>query len=86
LQDLHKKRQAAHTVFEVMNMDSQNQLPELKLPAGTPWSKKKECPPKHTPDPNDPPVPDPTVPNRAHTEMRTAFPPEMPGYRRDKEI
>ncbi|MBQ8351611.1 MAG: hypothetical protein IJY20_06175 [Clostridia bacterium] len=65
-------------------MEPKQELPSLKLPAGTPWSGKK-CPPKHRPDPNDPPVPDPTVPNRAHTEMRTAFPPEMP-QRETKEI
>ena len=60
-------------------------LPSLKLPAGTPWSKKKECPPRRTPDPNDPPVPDPTVPNRAHTEMRTDFPPEVPAREQTQE-
>ena len=30
------------------------------------------------PNPIDPPVSDPPVPNRAHTEMRSEFPPEMP--------
>ena len=29
-------------------------------------------------DPTHPPVSDPPVPNRAHTEMRTEFPPEFP--------
>ena len=66
---------------EVIRMKEKNELPSLKLPAGTPWS-KKECPP---PDPTDPPVPNPTVPNRAHTEMRTAFPPEVP-RRETKEL
>ena len=28
-------------------------------------------------DPVHPPVSDPPVPNRAHTEMRTEFPPEI---------
>ena len=55
-----------------------NELPKLKLPAGTPWSGAKECPAKKKIDPSDEPVPDPTVPNRAHTEMRTEFPPEVP--------
>ena len=66
-------------------MEPKNEKPSLKLPAGTPWSGKKESPPRHTPDPSDPPVPDPTVPNRAHTEMRTAFPQEVP-ERKSKEI
>ena len=37
-------------------------------------------PPNNPPvtDPVHPPVSDPPVPNRAHTEMRTEFPPEMP--------
>ncbi len=64
-------------------MHEKNELPSLKLPAGTPWSGKKECPPRKAPDPNDPPVPDPTVPNRAHTEMRSEFPPEFP-FRKDR--
>lgn len=67
-------------------MNEKNQLPSLKLPAGTPWSGKKECPPKKAPDPNDPPVPDPTVPNRAHTEMRTTFPPELPHKEQPREL
>lgn len=29
-------------------------------------------------DPTHPVVSDPPVPNRAHTEMRTEFPPEVP--------
>ena len=74
-----------HTAVEVMNMNRNQEFPAEKLPAGTPWSVKKECPPKHAPDPNDPPVPDPTVPNRAHTEMRTEFPPEIPKRKPDKE-
>ncbi len=51
-----------------------------KMPAGTPWS-KKDFPQKE----NDPPVSDPPVPNRAHTELRTAFPPELPDTK-PKEI
>ncbi len=47
-----------------------------KMPAGTPWSKKEE--PKPEPEIVHPPVTDPPVPNRAHTELRTSFPPEMP--------
>ena len=65
-------------------MREENKLPSLKLPAGTPWSVKEDFPGKGE-DPSDPPVPDPTVPNRAHTEMRTAFPPEMP-VREKKEL
>lgn len=56
--------------------------PTQKLPAGTPWSGKKECPPA----PSDPPVPNPTVPNRAHTEMRGDYPPELPARPNKKEV
>lgn len=58
-----------------------------RMPAGTPWSGKKpnegrkidaKHPPYADPPPNNPPVTDPPVPNRAHTEMRTEFPPELP--------
>lgn len=50
-----------------------------KMPAGAPWMKKEECPPRRTEEtPVRPRVDDPPVPNRAHTEMRTEFPPELP--------
>ena len=58
-----------------------------RMPAGTPWSGKEpnanrkidaKHPPYADPPPNNPPVSDPPVPNRAHTEMRSDFPPEMP--------
>ncbi len=55
-------------------MNEKNRKPSEKMPAGTPWS-KKDAP---APDPVHPPVSDPPVPNRAHTEMRTEFPPEFP--------
>ena len=58
--------------------------PEEKMPAGTPWS-GKDYPLNFPPAENDPPVSDPPVPNRAHTELRTAFPRELPDTK-PKEI
>ena len=63
-----------HTKTEVMKMNEQKKKPSQKMPAGTPWS-SKEAP---TSDPVHPPVSDPPVPNRAHTELRADFPPELP--------
>lgn len=59
--------------------DKAQKKPDEKMPAGAPWMKKEECPPRRPQeDPVHPRVDDPPVPNRAHTEMRTDFPPEMP--------
>lgn len=56
--------------------NEKNKKPEQKMPAGAPWSKTIE--PKPVPEIIHPLVSDPPVPNRAHTELRTSFPPEMP--------
>lgn len=59
-------------------MQEKEKRPSQKLPAGAPWNGKKECP-------TDPPVPNPTVPNRAHTEMRVDYPPEFPHHLTEEE-
>lgn len=41
-------------------------------------NRKKEDRPTEKPNPAHPTVSDPPVPNRAHTEMVTEFPPEVP--------
>ncbi len=54
-----------------------------KLPSGTPKG-VKDFPGKE--NPHRPPVGDPPVPNRAHTEMGVPFPPEFPPRAPGKEI
>lgn len=46
---------------------------------------KKDDRPAEKPNPAHPTVSDPPVPNRAHTEMVTEFPPEVPNKPR-KEL
>ncbi len=64
-------------------MKEQKQAPNSKMPAGTPWSGQVAFPAK---EPDGTPVTDPPVPNRAHTEMRTDFPPELPLQQEKKNI
>lgn len=60
-------------------MNDREKRPAMKAP-GTPRTPMPERFPARTPDrgPAKPGADDPTVPNRAHTEMRTEFPPEFP--------
>ena len=71
---------AGHTESGVKNMKANE--PEKRPACSLPGVEKKRGAglgfPVQT-DPVHPPVSDPPVPNRARTEMRTEFPPEIPG-------